>query len=185
MVLVDWLNKKRTDPKRKEVLGVLDRIQAMMRTAIPTEARFRITREGQFERRGRLFVPPGTRERITYKRGHYHMPYPEREAINQKLKRYKVYPVLFMQIEEALIVTWESANRAATMVDLIVRLAQAGYVLRVRRCKECEKWFFARFNHQLFCSQKCRQKDFRQSEKGKQRRADYMRNYMRNYRYSK
>ena len=110
------------------------------------------------------------------------MPDPALKAINQKLKRYKVYPRLFVQIEEALLVNWESANSAATMVNMIVRLAQAGYLLRVRRCKECEKWFFARFNHQLFCSQKCRQKDFNQSEKGRQHRADYMRDYMRKYR---
>ncbi len=113
------------------------------------------------------------------------MPYPAREAINQKLKRYKVCPLLSWQIEDSLLVTWESDNSAATMVDTVVRLAQFGHLLRIRRCKECEKWFFARFNHQLFCSKKCRQKDFGQSEKVKQRRADYMRDYMRNYRNPK
>jgi hypothetical protein len=68
---------------------------------------------------------------------------------------------------------------AWTFLSIIHDFAQAGYLNRVRECKICGKWFFAyrespRFQ---FCSDECREKHWRTSPQGKEKRAAFMRNY--------
>ena len=60
----------------------------------------------------------------------------------------------------------------------IVRLAQFGYLSRLKKCP-CGKWFYDRMKFQQFCSAKCRQKMFSQSEKFRKHRREYMRRYYR------
>lgn len=50
-------------------------------------------------------------------------------------------------------------------------------VERVRRCGECDRWFFAVTNHQNYCSEGCRQKHAAHSEEFKASRREYMRDY--------
>jgi hypothetical protein len=58
----------------------------------------------------------------------------------------------------------------------IVRLAQFGYLSRLKRCP-CDNWYFERVRSQQFCSSKCRQWMFSKSEKFRAHRREYMRRY--------
>jgi len=46
-----------------------------------------------------------------------------------------------------------------------------------RRCRECNKWFFAVTHHQIYCSDKCRKRFASHSEEFRNVRREYMRNY--------
>ena len=74
---------------------------------------------------------------------------------------------------------WENHLRMipSEALELILKLTQAGDLTRIRRCSECKKWLFARTRHQTFCSTKCQQKNYTQSDTWKAHRAAYMRRY--------
>jgi len=77
---------------------------------------------------------------------------------------------------------WEKhlRMRANEALEVILKLTQVGDLTRLRRCTNCEKWLFARFRHQTFCSTKCQQKSYTQSETWRAHRRTYMRRYYRN-----
>jgi hypothetical protein len=74
---------------------------------------------------------------------------------------------------------WKEPLRMAPgeALELILKLTQLGDLSRLRRCSECQKWLFARFRHQTFCSTKCQQKNYTQSDGWKAHRRAYMRRY--------
>jgi hypothetical protein len=65
--------------------------------------------------------------------------------------------------------------RPSEVLELILKLTQVGDLTRLRRCAQCQKWLFARFRHQTFCSTKCQQKNYTQSDAWKAHRRAYMR----------
>jgi hypothetical protein len=67
--------------------------------------------------------------------------------------------------------------RPSEALELILKLTQVGDLTRLRRCTECQKWLFARFRHQTFCSTKCQQKNYTQTDTWKAHRRAYMRRY--------
>lgn len=69
--------------------------------------------------------------------------------------------------------------RPGEVLELILKLTQVGDLTRLRRCIQCQKWLFARFRHQTFCSTKCQQKNYTKSEQFKAHRRRYMRDYYR------
>lgn len=70
---------------------------------------------------------------------------------------------------------------ASEALELILKLTQAGDLSRLRRCAQCQEWLFARFEHQKFCSTKCQQKHYTQSETWKAHRRRYMRGYYKKH----
>jgi len=52
---------------------------------------------------------------------------------------------------------------------------------RIRRCQldSCRRYFYAKFPHQLFHEEKCKQKNLRSKETFKAKRREYMRDYYR------
>lgn len=76
-------------------------------------------------------------------------------------------------------VRWEKHLRmqASEALELILKLTQANDLIRLRRCIQCQRWLFARFRHQTFCSTRCQQKNYTQTEAWKAHRRDYMRRY--------
>ncbi|WP_035350146.1 hypothetical protein [Edaphobacter aggregans] len=56
----------------------------------------------------------------------------------------------------------------------VLELAESGLVWKVQPC-ECGKFFFKRFSHQRFCSEKCRIADFRTSDEARRKRNEYAR----------
>ena len=63
-------------------------------------------------------------------------------------------------------------SRAAEMIFKIVRLGERGLLARVRSCGQCGRWFYAKFNHQRFCGQKCQLQHYQTSEEWKARRRE-------------
>ena len=59
---------------------------------------------------------------------------------------------------------------APEALELILKLTQTGDLSRLRRCGQCQKWLFARFRHQTFCSTQCQQKNYTQSDAWKAHR---------------
>jgi hypothetical protein len=74
---------------------------------------------------------------------------------------------------------WKEPLRMAPgeALELILKLTHIGDLTRLRRCTECQKWLFARFRHQTFCSTKCQQRNYTQSDAWKAHRRAYMRRY--------
>jgi len=66
--------------------------------------------------------------------------------------------------------------RAAEMIFRIVRLGERGLLARLRRCTRCDRWFYAKFNHQRFCGKKCQLQHYQTSEEWKRRRRERYQN---------
>jgi hypothetical protein len=66
---------------------------------------------------------------------------------------------------------------APEALELILKLTQTGDLTRLRQCNQCQKWLFARFRHQTFCSTQCQQRNYTQSDTWKAHRRAYMRRY--------
>jgi hypothetical protein len=69
---------------------------------------------------------------------------------------------------------WYSSagSRVAEMIFTIVRLGERGLLARVRTCARCGRWFYAKFNHQRFCGNKCQLLHYQTSEEWKARRRE-------------
>ncbi len=79
-----------------------------------------------------------------------------------------------------LVWKWSYGNNPVTKtVHRIVRLAEQGLFNRVRQCRSCKRWIYARFRHQGFCSTACQQKHRRSDERWKAQHREYMRQYRR------
>jgi len=78
---------------------------------------------------------------------------------------------------------WERGLRLrpSEALELILKLTQVGDLSRLRRCTQCKEWLFARFRHQEFCSTKCQQKKYTQSEAWKAHRRAYMRDHYKKH----
>jgi hypothetical protein len=50
-------------------------------------------------------------------------------------------------------------------------------ILRFRKCRECERWFYALKDRQSYCSELCRKKYASHSPEFKAQRAEYMKRY--------
>lgn len=76
---------------------------------------------------------------------------------------------------------WEEHLRMtpSEAVEVMLRLTQIGYLSRLKHCSHCQKWLFAKFRHQEFCSVGCQQKKYTQSDRWKKHRREYMRDYYR------
>jgi hypothetical protein len=105
------------------------------------------------------------------------------EKIDDELSRYALRVRTFHVQDEGKYKTftepkwifgWYSSAgaRAAEMIFKIVRLGERGLLGRVRECTRCEKWFYAKFNHQRFCSKKCQLQHYQTSEEWKARRRE-------------
>lgn len=62
----------------------------------------------------------------------------------------------------------------------LVSVAAAGLIERIRRCQCCGRWLFALRDDHQSCSARCRDKLFRSSKLGREKRAAYMRRYRAN-----
>jgi hypothetical protein len=114
------------------------------------------------------------------------------KRINAAMRRYKFYPLIFANARNRMVDEWIPISgpagkyRGTWIIDWdygdfravqdIMALARAQVLNRVRECA-CGTWFFQRFQHQRFCSSKCREKEFRSSEKSKAYRRARARHY--------
>ncbi len=120
--------------------------------------------------------------------------------VESELKRHKMRPVIMgraavprykqknikPQMHTEFLWTWDYGKDPATRpVHLLMQLCEADYFDRIRNCKKCTIWFFARFRHQLFCSQKCQIDHYRRTDKFKAHHRDYTRTLRRRKRQGK
>ena len=125
------------------------------------------------------------------------------ETSEQELKDYlatlvrksklAVAPVLGDVGPDRWEVDWRLVGRMPPTVGLaivkLLHLADKGLIGRVRRCAgeqtkqtgprswntvRCEKWFYARFEHQRFHSAQCQERTFKSSPAWKKQRSEYM-----------
>jgi hypothetical protein len=115
----------------------------------------------------------------------------KRLLLNRELARHRFSLQVWQGNEVRWILSWRAASSrrekpvrpGAIRLDdggalqMILDLARAGYLKRLRPCVHCGKWVFAKVKHQNFCSKKCQQKHFTQSEEWRAHRRKYMRGY--------
>jgi hypothetical protein len=96
-----------------------------------------------------------------------------------------VAPVVGDVTTESWTVSWNLVGNMAPAQGLalvkLLHLADKGLLMRVRKCawQECLRWYFARFEHQEFCSTRCQQQAARSTHAWKEKRKDYMRRLRR------
>jgi len=111
--------------------------------------------------------------------------------LNKELSRYRFIPRAEVAVgggggASEWVAWWRGESRRwekhlrmipSEALELILKLTQIGYLTRLRRCARCHKWLYARFRHQTFCSMKCQQKQYTDTEEFKAKRRVYMRRY--------
>jgi hypothetical protein len=97
--------------------------------------------------------------------------------VRQELRKYKVWPELKWLSGPRLDFAWKYGDPLGPFVLDVVMLGQRGLLDRLRRCLDCESWFWARIRHKQFCSVKCQQAHYKSSPKWKEHRRKYMQEY--------
>jgi hypothetical protein len=116
---------------------------------------------------------------------------------NRLLGKYKVYWLVGPALSESDTGSQEEALNRATFgfieivapqrpivspqechaVRAVMRLSELGALQKLKTCEECGLWFYARFEHQRFCTKSCQIKHHTSSERWK----EYKRNKAREY----
>ena len=119
--------------------------------------------------------------------------------LRRQLSRYKVYPEVSPGRNGVWRQHWKALTRTSQLPitvfaqgdteaysfceeDVVLRileLAKQGNLHRIRKCRYCGNWFFARVRHGNYCQRKCQQANFRTSKKFRAYRCGYMRQYRR------
>jgi hypothetical protein len=76
--------------------------------------------------------------------------------------------------------TWERGNEATTM-SMLVKLARAGLLGRLRKCERCSKWFFSRQPWGKFCGAACRKKHAHSTDDFKEQNRVYQGDHYRKF----
>jgi hypothetical protein len=97
--------------------------------------------------------------------------------------RFTIVPVVGNTLEGSWTADWRHMARVSPAQALAfvkaLHLANQQLLDRVRRCRECGTWFFARMIHKESCSTRCQQVYIRSSEEFKQKRREDMRRLRR------
>jgi hypothetical protein len=106
------------------------------------------------------------------------------QRLNDTLAAFKYAPQIDLhEIFDGERVSWSLVTEESSIalfsvqVRCVLQLIEQGAILKIRRCQQCTKWYFAHFPHQEFCSTSCRRKHQSGSEKFKAERRKYMRDY--------
>ena len=167
--LVQWLNNE--EPPR----GGAERDE--LRKEIRAEARTR-------KRIAQLIRDLNTSAEIFIRTG-----VPDTALVDRIDREFARYPLTVQQVhvqdegryktfaEPKWFFGWAApGRRAAEMIFAIVRLGERGLLGRLRNCTRCGRWFYAKFNHQRFCSKKCQLQHYQTSEEWKMRRRERYQN---------
>jgi hypothetical protein len=73
------------------------------------------------------------------------------------------------------LVTEESPALVRPQIECVLQLIGMGVILKIRRCLQCTKWYFAHFAHQEFCKTSCKAKYYGNTEAGILKRREYQR----------
>jgi hypothetical protein len=114
----------------------------------------------------------------------------ELTALNRELRKYQTFPMLLSYSSDVTMrrkgilesqgkFQWRwsrGAQPATPVVHSIVKLGEQGLITRLSECAKCKTWFYGVTN-QIFCSSRCREKNFRGSQAWRVSRRLYMRRY--------
>ena len=163
LALVKWLNDPQPSPKFVEDL------LSHARVVFETTAHFRSPRE---------LIAAWKKKKVP---DHF---WTSHEKLNETLSKLTYAPKIELhELPNGERVSWTLVTKERPMelfsiqVRWLLQLIEQGAILKVRRCKECQSWFFAQFSHRAFCSKQCQMKHFAGSDKFKQKRREYMRDY--------
>lgn len=178
--LIEWLNRKPKISERGRIEKLLANLAKVRQKYGEGGQEHRL--EGDPQLRG-LFWPISTFPKSWYGKDH-NVALREAQA---ELARHKVWPTLEAVSNprsrtsgSILSFGWKhSRDKAAEAVLHIVMLGKDGNLWRVRQCRHCEKWFYARFSHQGFHSNRCQMAEYKASPSWREKRQKYMRNYRR------
>lgn len=100
--------------------------------------------------------------------------------LNEALARFAHIPFINVEAAKGRLIGWTPTDDSPVahltrQLTLVLRLLDDDAVLKVRRCRQCGDWFFARFRHQSFCEKSCQQAEFSKSDAFRKHRAAYMR----------
>jgi hypothetical protein len=109
-------------------------------------------------------------------------------AMNRIFPSIRIVPVKLPRSDETIRWAFEWVYQSDAPVPegvgdalyRFVRLAESGRLRRMRRCRSCVAWLYAKFERQWYCSGPCREKAFRHSATGKEKRRKYMQRYRAN-----
>jgi hypothetical protein len=178
--LIKFLNETRTS-RGKRIVAILEQMLELEEMTKPIEPEEPMIAAVEWQR-----TDP--------KKYQLHWEIEKRRAVLQReLSKYRFTPHAEVAMggggkSPSLWATWWKGNSraerhlrmdAAEALETILRLTQIGDLARLRRCARCQNWLFARFTHQTFCSTKCQQKNYTQSDQWKKHRRQYMRNRYR------
>ena len=174
--LLEWLNHPEWEhPGKRKVFRVLEQLQGLIATASWED----ITKELVDLPKPFLMVRPIVQRR-EWKAAW--------EGLKKELRKCKFHPDLRSIDEgERLNFYWREVSRNSLhgLIHKILLLADLGMLLRVKKCRQCQTWFYAKFSHSKFCNPVCRKKHSDSVQRGKKHRREYMEEYMRAYRRKK
>jgi len=170
-------------PGRLRILDILLDMQQLERIEPPV---FSEQIEGPLivERKGRFGPNPAFKKvapekyRVQLEKDQLHA------SINKRLARYRFWPYVSSPHQGRWVVAL-SPKRPGTKyemgeaqaLEIIINLARAAHLGRLRTCTRCQRWLYAKFRHQTFCSMKCQQMQYTRTEEFKAKRRLYMRRY--------
>lgn len=106
------------------------------------------------------------------------------QRLNAMLSKFTYAPQIDLhELPDGELVSWVLSVEETPMpliseqVRLILRLIEEGTLLKIRRCQQCGKWYFAHYWHQQYCTTSCRRKHLSVTEEFKEERRKYMRRY--------
>ena len=163
LALVKWLNDPQTSPKFVEDLLLNAQVVFQWLAEFPSLHELNVARK-------KNKLPPEF--------------WDSHQKLNETLATFTSAPQIDLhEFPDGEPVSWMLVTEESPIallsnqVRCVLQLIEQGAILRVRRCKECESWFFAQFAHRSFCKPSCQIKHFSGSEKFKEKRRKYMRNY--------
>lgn len=101
-------------------------------------------------------------------------------SINRFLSHYKAQPfILPLSSAEQWEFWWSPLvpmkSLELDLVLLTIEIAQAKRISSLKQCEQCRNWLFARFPHQRFCKEICKEHFHRFNEADKKRRREWAR----------
>lgn len=155
--LIDWLNQGRSVSVRR-VLEIIDLAQQAQRIA--DEARQAAADEQYFSAKFRA----GT---ILSK-------------LNAALSRYNCTAIILFwdaSLHRRYLFSARGRKDRPEVIAVAFLIENLAFVHRVRRCVECQRWFFGITEHQKYCGDNCRKRHAAHGQSFKEQRRLYMREY--------
>jgi len=184
--LAIWLENRKIQPKaRQRIAGLIQRMNEMQQ--LVTELRSSFVNEAVDDEMEKVASKSGVeRERVRADRVRAMMrewqgkkwPHSARAdelhlQINRALAFYSGYVMQLDRFDEAgngvFALTVHKPSKASedelTALNVVLAFSAKGLLQHVRRCDFCRRWFYARIDAQVQCSERCRLRKYRSSEK--------------------